>query len=50
MTNTRSNNEQMEERVNYAADQLAKGKRAMDILATENNWSRDRLFGRTHST
>ena len=31
MTNTRSNNEQMEERVNYAADQLAKGKRAMDI-------------------
>ena len=31
MTNTRSNNEQMEERINYAADQLAKGKRAMDI-------------------
>ena len=31
MTNNRSNNEQMEERVNYAADQLAKGKRAMDI-------------------
>ena len=31
MTNNRSNNQQMEERVNYAADQLAKGKRAMDI-------------------
>ena len=31
MTNTRSNNEQMEERINYAADELAKGKRAMDI-------------------
>ncbi len=31
MTNTRSNNEQLEERVNYAADQLAKGKRSMDI-------------------
>ena len=31
MTPTRSNNEQMEERINYAADELAKGKRAMDI-------------------
>ena len=31
MTTTRSNNEQMEERINYAADELAKGKRAMDI-------------------
>ena len=31
MTNNRSNNEQMEERINYAADELAKGKRAMDI-------------------
>ena len=42
MTNTRSNNEQMEERVNYAADQLAKGKRAMDIskkLASKYNVS-----------
>ena len=42
MTNTRSNNQQMEERVNYAADQLAKGKRAMDIskkLASKYNVS-----------
>ena len=42
MTTTRSNNEQMEERVNYAADQLAKGKRAMDIskkLSTRYNIS-----------
>ena len=31
MTTTRANNEQMEERINYAADELAKGKRAMDI-------------------
>ena len=31
MTTTRSNNEQMEERINYAADELAKGKGAMDI-------------------
>ena len=31
MTTTRSNNEQMEERINYAADELAKGKRAMVI-------------------
>ena len=31
MTNTRSNNEEMEQRINYAADELAKGKRAMDI-------------------
>ena len=42
MTNTRSNNEQMEERINYAADELAKGKRAMDIskkLASKYNVS-----------
>ena len=42
MTSPRSNNEQMEERVNYAADQLAKGKRAMDIskkLAAKYNVS-----------
>ena len=42
MTTTRSNNEQMEERINYAADELAKGKRAMDIskkLAKKNNVS-----------
>ena len=31
MTNNRSTNEQIQERVNYAADELAKGKRAMDI-------------------
>ena len=31
MTTNRSTNEQMEERINYAADELAKGKRAMDI-------------------
>tara|TARA_B100001778_G_C18180343_1_gene446626 strand:+ start:88 stop:552 length:465 start_codon:yes stop_codon:yes gene_type:complete len=42
MTTTRSNNEQMEERINYAADELAKGKRAMDIskkLSTKYNIS-----------
>ena len=42
MTNTRSNNQQMEERINYAADQLAKGKRAMEIskkLAAKYNVS-----------
>ena len=42
MTSPRSNNAQMEERVNYAADQLAKGKRAMDIskkLSTKYNIS-----------
>ena len=42
MTTTRSNNEQMEERINYAADELAKGKRAMDIskkLASKYNVS-----------
>ena len=32
MTNNRSTNEQMEERVNYAADQLAKGERSMVIV------------------
>ncbi len=31
MTNNRSTNEQIQERVNLAADELAKGKRAMDI-------------------
>ena len=31
MTNTRSTNEEKEQRINYAADELAKGKRAMDI-------------------
>tara|TARA_R100001079_G_scaffold91664_1_gene54234 strand:- start:32 stop:499 length:468 start_codon:yes stop_codon:yes gene_type:complete len=31
MTNYRSTNEEKEQRVNYAADELAKGKRAMDI-------------------
>ncbi len=31
MTNNRSTNEQIQERVNFAADELAKGKRAMDI-------------------
>ena len=42
MTNTRSNNQQMEERINYAAAQLAKGKRAMEIskkLAAKYNVS-----------
>ena len=29
MTNTRSNNQQMEERVNYAADQLAKDENSL---------------------
>ena len=40
MTNTRSTNEQIQERVNLAADELAKGKRAMDIskkLASKYN-------------
>ena len=32
MTNNRSTNEQIQERVNFAADELAKGKRAMDII------------------
>ena len=31
MTNTRSNQEEVVNRINYAADELAKGKRAMDI-------------------
>ena len=31
MTNSRSTNEEKEQRINYAADELAKGKRAMDI-------------------
>ena len=31
MTNNRSTNEEKEQRINYAADELAKGKRAMDI-------------------
>ena len=31
MTNTRSTNEEKDQRINYAADELAKGKRAMDI-------------------
>ena len=31
MTNQRSTNEEKEQRINYAADELAKGKRAMDI-------------------
>ena len=31
MTNPRSTNEEKEQRINYAADELAKGKRAMDI-------------------
>tara|TARA_Y100000361_G_C10873262_1_gene195298 strand:- start:20 stop:484 length:465 start_codon:yes stop_codon:yes gene_type:complete len=42
MTKNRSNNQQMEERINYAADQLAKGKRAMEIskkLASKYNVS-----------
>ena len=42
MTNTRSTNEEKEQRINYAADELAKGKRAMDIskkLSTKYNIS-----------
>ena len=42
MTNNRSTNEQIQERVNFAADELAKGKRAMDIskkLASKYNIS-----------
>ena len=42
MTNTRSNQEEVEQRINYAADELAKGKRAMDIskkLASKYNVS-----------
>jgi len=42
MTNTRSTNEEKEQRINYAADELAKGKRAMDIskkLSTRYNIS-----------
>ena len=42
MTNQRSTNEQIQERVNFAADELAKGKRAMDIskkLASKYNVS-----------
>ena len=42
MTNTRSTNEEKEQRINYAADELAKGKRAMDIskkLASKYNVS-----------
>jgi hypothetical protein len=42
MTTPRSNNEQIQERVNFAADELAKGKRAMDIskkLASKYNVS-----------
>ena len=31
MTNQRSTNEEKEQRINYAADKLAEGKRAMDI-------------------
>ncbi len=31
MTNTRSNQDEVVNRINYAADELAKGKRAMDI-------------------
>ena len=31
MTNLRSTNEEKQQRINYAADELAKGKRAMDI-------------------
>ena len=31
MTNTRSTNEEKEQRINEAADELAKGKRAMDV-------------------
>jgi len=42
MTTSRSTNEQIQERVNFAADELAKGKRAMDIskkLASKYNVS-----------
>tara|TARA_B100000886_G_scaffold339368_1_gene304635 strand:+ start:1180 stop:1653 length:474 start_codon:yes stop_codon:yes gene_type:complete len=42
MTNTRSTTEEKEQRINYAADELAKGKRAMDIskkLASKYNVS-----------
>ena len=42
MTNFRSTNEEKEQRINYAADQLAKGKRAMEIskkLAAKYNVS-----------
>mgnify|MGYP001305751289 FL=1 len=42
MTNTRSNQEEVEKRIDYAADELAKGKRAMDIskkLASKYNVS-----------
>ena len=42
MTNFRSTNEEKEQRINYAADELAKGKRAMDIskkLASKYNVS-----------
>ena len=42
MTTTRSTNEEKEQRINYAADELAKGKRAMDIskkLASKYNVS-----------
>ena len=42
MTNQRSTNEEKEQRINYAADELAKGKRAMDIskkLASKYNVS-----------
>ena len=42
MTNPRSTNEEKEQRINYAADELAKGKRAMDLskkLASKYNVS-----------
>ena len=42
MTNYRSTNEEKEQRINEAADELAKGKRAMDIskkLSTKYNIS-----------
>ena len=32
MTNTRATNEELEQRINYAADQLAKGERSMVIV------------------
>ena len=32
MTNYRSTNEEKEQRINYAADQLAKGERSMVIV------------------
>ena len=32
MTNTRATNEELEQRINYAADQLAKGERSMIIV------------------